>query len=114
MLRRVYQISTCLVIALGVVHLCFTPFAYGSFTHNALWFFGAGMSIVYAGFLNLAHLAHPAANLLQVLCLIANIVTAVMFALALTVVPEPQVFVGLMLFVICTAATLMHREAETG
>lgn len=113
MLRRVYQVSTYLAIALGVVHLCFTPFAYQTFTHNTLWFFGAGMAIVYAGFLNLARLAHPTANTLRVLCLIANTVTALLFAVALSVVPEPQVFVGLALFAMCTIATFMHRGAES-
>lgn len=112
MLRRVHQISTYLAIALGVVHLCFTPFAYRVFTHNTLWFFGAGMAIVYAGFLNLAHLAHPAANTLRVLCLITNIVTALMFAVALAVVPEPQVFVGFALFAVCTAATFIARNKD--
>lgn len=113
MLRRIYQVSTYLVIALGVVHLCFTPFAYSTFTHNTLWFFGAGVGIVYAGFLNLAHLAHPAARVLRVLCLIANIFTALMFLVALWIVPEPQVFVGLVLFTVCTAAVLMYRAAES-
>lgn len=112
MLRRVHQISTYLAITLGVVHLCFTPFAYQVFTHNTLWFFGAGMAIVYAGFLNLAHLAHPAANTLRVLCLIASVLTGLMFAIALSVVPEPQVFVGLTLFAACAAATFIHRTKD--
>lgn len=112
MLRRVYQISTYLAVALGVVHLCFTPFAYSSFTHNTLWFFGAGMAIVYAGLLNLARLAHPEANALRVLCLIANVATTLMFAVALSVMPEPQVMVGLALFAVCAAATFMYRAAE--
>ena len=49
-------ICAVVVLALGVVHCVFTPFAYPSFSVAALWFLGAGLALIFGGMLNVLRL----------------------------------------------------------
>jgi len=51
-LKTLDQISTGLLITLGVVHLVFTLRVYDGFTLDALWFVSAGVAIIFAGLMN--------------------------------------------------------------
>lgn len=50
------------VVALGIVHCLLTPVIYRSFSLSALWFFAAGLALVFAGMLNVLRLKGPEAG----------------------------------------------------
>ena len=52
MARTIHAIASYLLIALGAVHTALTPVFYARLTPNAMWFAGAGLAMVFAGFLN--------------------------------------------------------------
>lgn len=105
-MRTLHKISAYLAVALGVGHLLFTFFAYSKFTHNTLWFIGSGLAIIVAGFLNVVILRSTNPDRISLLlCLTTNLLFAMLFALALTILPEPQVWFGTLLFTILTFVT---------
>lgn len=107
MLRTAHKILTGIIIALGILHVSFTFRDYDSFSVRALWFAGAGVAIVLAGFLNIILLREAGKDtVVWTLCLITNLIFAVMFSLALVILPQPQVFVGAGLFVAATVFSL--------
>jgi len=97
--KILYKIITGLIIALGLLHIGFTPFNYRSFDMDAMWFLGTGIAIILAGFLNLVVIRESGKDMLiRILCLITNISFALLFGVALFQLGQPQVFVGLALF----------------
>jgi hypothetical protein len=107
MLRTLHKIAAYLIVALGCAHVLFTFHDYDSFNLRALWFLGAGVAIVFAGFINIILLG-PAGRerTARVLGLVANVFCLVMFAAALVLMRQPQVFVGILIFALATAGTL--------
>lgn len=100
MLRTFHKIVTGLIVALGLLHVSVTFYDYDGFSLEALWFAGTGVAIILAGFLNVILLRDAGKDkLVQTLCVITNVVFAWMFALALLILPQPQVFIGLGLFI---------------
>ena len=108
MLKTAHKILTGIIIALGTLHVLMTFQDYDSFSVRALWFASAGVAIILAGFLNIILLRDVSKDtVVWVLCLIANLIFAVMFVLALLVLPQPQVFVGAGLFIAATVFSLI-------
>ena len=98
MLRMAHKISTGLMIALGSLHVLFTFHDYDEFSLRALWFASAGVAIILAGFLNVVLLRDVGRDkVVWLLCLLANIIFAVMFVAALFLLQQPQVFIGVVL-----------------
>lgn len=111
MLKTAHKILTGIIIALGILHVSVTFHDYDSFTVRALWFASAGVAIILAGFLNIILLRDGGNDMVVwVLCLITNLIFAVMFVLALLVLPQLQVFVGAGLFVTATVFSLMRSR----
>lgn len=111
MLKATHKAFAYLIVALGIVHLAFTFAAYSRFSFNALWFIGSGLAIIFAGFLNIVFAFDISGNIAtKWLCFIANATSMLLFALALTLFTEPQVFIGLALFAFATVATLLLRQ----
>jgi hypothetical protein len=52
MIKTIHAITSYLLIALGAVHTALTPVFYGRLTPNAMWFAGAGLAMIFVGFLN--------------------------------------------------------------
>ncbi|MDT7541170.1 MAG: hypothetical protein QOE33_1074 [Acidobacteriota bacterium] len=110
MLNTAYKICSWLIVALGCVHLLFTLHDYDQFSMRAFWFFGSGLAIVFAGFLNVALIRDGGRDrIIKLLCLIANATCALLFAAALTLMRRPQVFVGVALFAFVTVAAFLTR-----
>jgi hypothetical protein len=77
-----------------------------------LWFIGSGVAIILAGFLNLIVLRDVGKDKVGwMLCLIGNLILAVLFVLALLILPQPQVFAGAGLFIAATAVSIIRRPA---
>lgn len=108
MLQTVHKILTGIIIALGILHVLVTFHDYDSFSVRALWFASAGVAIILAGFLNIVLLRDVGKDrVVWTLCIIANLIFAVMFVLALLVLPQPQVLVGAGLFIAATVLSLI-------
>jgi hypothetical protein len=109
MLKTAHRILTGIIIALGILHVLVTFHDYDSFTVRALWFASAGVAIILAGFLNIILLRDVGKDrVVWLLCLITNLIFAVMFVLALLILPQPQVFVGAGLFIAATLFSLIR------
>jgi hypothetical protein len=108
MLRTLHKIITGLMIALGSVHILFTFHDYDEFSMRALWFASAGVAIILAGFLNIVLLRDVGRDkIVRLLVVLTNIIFAVMFSVALYLMQQPQVFVGIALFAAATLLTLL-------
>ncbi len=111
MLKTLYKISTYLIIILGIIHVLFTIHGYGRWTLNAMWFLGAGLAIVFAGFLNLILIRNKDHDcIVRLLCLIADSTCFLLFGAALFLLTEPQVYIGLVLFAFESVAALMFGK----
>jgi peptidoglycan/LPS O-acetylase OafA/YrhL len=109
-LNTAYKICSWLIVALGCAHLLFTLHDYDQFTMRAFWFFGSGLAIVFAGFLNVALIRDGGRDqVVKLLCLITNVACALLFAAALMLMRQPQVFVGVALFAFVTVAAFLTR-----
>lgn len=112
MLKTAHKIITGLMIALGLLHVSVTFVDYDTFSLRALWFAGAGVAIILAGFLNVVLLRDAGKDkVVRSLCVLANMTFAVMFAAALFLMQQPQVFVGLTLFIIAAVTSLTVNKA---
>lgn len=110
MLNTAYKICSWLIVALGCAHLLFTLHDYDQFTMRAFWFFGSGLAIVFAGFLNVALIRDGGRDqVIKLLCLITNIACALLFAAALMLMRQPQVFIGVALFAFVAIAAFLTR-----
>ncbi|MGI8639292.1 MAG: hypothetical protein ACR2MG_04995 [Pyrinomonadaceae bacterium] len=112
MMKTAHKILTGIIIALGVLHVLVTFHDYDSFSLEALWFASAGVAIILAGFLNIVLLRDVGKDtVIWTLCLITNLIFAVMFVLALMALPQPQVFVGAGVFIAATAFSLIKPRS---
>lgn len=67
------------------------------------------MAIILAGFLNVAAIRVGGKDrVVKYLCLTANLIFAALFAAALCLFAQPQVFVGLALFAIATVSVAVN------
>lgn len=113
MLRILHKISSVLLVALGVVHAALTPIFYGRFSHNALWFAGSGLAMIFVGLLNLT-LGRDVGRdrLVRLSCYAANLLTLGFGLLFVTLDREPQVIFGLVLIVLMTVTAFTIRGAQ--
>lgn len=113
MWRLTHKITTGLIIALGALHCAFTARNYESFSLDAMWFLGAGVAIILAGFLNVAALRVGASDwVIKYLCAAANLFFAALFAVALWLLSQPQVFVGVVLFTVALIAVMVDQRRQ--
>ena len=96
------------MIALGSLHILFTFHDYDEFSLRALWFASAGVAIILAGFLNIVLLRDVGKDkVVWSLCVLTNIIFAMMFSAALYLMQQPQVLVGIALFAIATFLAIL-------
>ncbi len=111
MLKTAHKILTGIIIALGILHVLVTFHDYDQFTVRALWFASAGIAIILAGFLNIILLRDAGKDrVVWLLCFMTNLIFAVMFALALLILWQPQVLVGAGLFIATTLLSLIRSR----
>jgi hypothetical protein len=111
MLRTVHKITTGLIIALGSLHVLFTFHDYDEFSMRALWFASAGIAIILAGFINIILLREAGKDkVVWLLCAATNAIFAVLFAAALFLMKQPQVFFGVALFAIAVIISIKYRS----
>jgi hypothetical protein len=98
MVRRTLWVLSVLATLLGLAHLSIAAASFGQLSFQALWFIGAGVAIVVGGMLNLFALLATYGGGGRAVLGLANVALAGFFGLALTILPGPQVVVGLLLF----------------
>ena len=69
-----------------------------------LWFVGSGMAIIFSGLLNFVAIDKGGTKFTKVIAVIVNVFNCVMFCFALLILNEPQVYVGIIIFLIITIA----------
>ena len=110
MWKLIHKVTSGLIIALGVLHCVFTVLNYDSFTLDAMWFLGSGIALILAGFLNVAAIRVGGSDqVVRFLCLTANVIFVVLFAVALWALSQPQVFVGVGLFLVATIVVIVPK-----
>ncbi|MCA1591524.1 MAG: hypothetical protein LC754_02510 [Acidobacteria bacterium] len=103
MLKIIHRICAYLLVALGVVHVLFTFCAYERLTPGAVWFAGAGLALVFVGFLNIAHGRGAGRDrVVRVLSHVANLLCLALGVSSVVVVQEPQAYFGLLLIALLT------------
>lgn len=116
-MKTLYKVSTFLILALGILHICLTPRFFSSFTQNTLWFVSGGLMIVFVSFFNFILMKDAnGERTIRMLCHTANIISllfaSAMFALAyLRAHPSASSWAVLFLFIFETAAAFRYRSS---
>lgn len=104
-MHRLIKIASYLIILLGVVHISFAfPLHMNT---DTLWFVGAGTAIIFAGLLNLVAIDRGGSKYTKIIAIITNALNCAMFCYALPILNEPQVYVGIAIFLVTTVAFLI-------
>ena len=91
-----------IIILLGVVHISFAFPVY--MNTDTLWFIGAGMAIIFSGLLNLIAIDRGGSKFTKWVAVVVNVFNFGMFCFALPILNEPQVYVGITIFLLSTIA----------
>ncbi|MBS3921717.1 MAG: hypothetical protein KGZ37_01040 [Nitrosarchaeum sp.] len=75
---------------------------------DTLWFVGAGMSIIFAGLLNLVAIDRGGSKFTKGIAILVNALNCAMFCFALPILNEPQVYAGITIFLITIVAFLIE------
>lgn len=105
--RKLIQIASLLIVLLGIIHISFAFPLYSN--TDTLWFVGAGMAIVFSGLLNLVAIDRGGSKLTLSIAAIVNAVNFISFCFALPILNQPQVYVGIAIFLTTTIALLLVR-----
>lgn len=101
-MHSLIKIVSYIIILLGIVHISFAfPLHMNT---DTLWFVGAGMAIIFAGLLNLVALDRNGSKFTKSTAVVVNALNCTMFCCALPILNEPQVYVGIAIFLITTVA----------
>ena len=76
---------------------------------DTLWFVGAGMAIIFAGLLNLVAIDRGGSKFTKAIAIFVNAINCAMFCFALPILNEPQVIVGITIFLISTVAFIFSK-----
>ncbi len=110
-MHSLIKIVSYIIILLGVVHISFAfPLHMNT---DTLWFVGAGMAIIFAGLLNLVALDRGGSKFTKAIAVVVNAFNCTMFCFALPILNEPQVYVGITIFLITTLAFIFDLVRNT-
>lgn len=99
-MQLLIKIISSIIVLLGIVHIGFAfPLHMNAET---LWFTGAGMAIIFAGLLNFVALERSGSKFSKGIALIVNALMCGLFCLAIPILNEPQVYVGVAVFLSTT------------
>jgi hypothetical protein len=75
---------------------------------DTLWFVGAGMAIIFAGLLNLIAIDRGGSKFTKSVAVFTNAFNGIGFCFALPILNQPQVYVGIIIFLITTVAFIVE------
>ena len=82
-------------MVIGIVHIS-AVFPIEKFSLYDLWFITAGVAIIFSGLINLLYLRNTS-NFQYYVCLFTNVVMLLLFIIALIVMNEYQVYLGIII-----------------
>jgi len=75
---------------------------------DTLWFVGSGMAIIFTGLLNLVAIDRGGSKFTKAIAVFTNAFNGIGFCFALPILNEPQVYVGIIIFLITTVAFIVE------
>ena len=113
-MRRAFWISTIVCGLIGAIHTGFTFVAFDHLSQSALYFAGTGIGTIVLVLFNVAVLGAKTPPVhTRLLLNSANTLMTVFGLVAVSVVPEPQAFVGLAgLLGLAVTGIVLHRRAS--
>ena len=105
MINKLIRIVSCLIILFGIIHIGFASPFYAD--TDTLWFVGAGMAIIFAGLLNFIAIDRGGSRFSITIAVITNAMNCAGFCFALPILNQPQVYVGIIIFIITTVGFLI-------
>lgn len=110
-MKTAHTIASILIVLLGCVHIGFTFSNYHGLSYDAVWFFGTGIAIVLASFVNIALLRDGGRDtVIWMMALVTNLFFLLGFSAASYMMRQPQVFVGALLFAVTTIHSLRIHD----
>jgi len=104
--HRLIKIASCIIIVFGIVHISFAfPLHMNT---DTLWFVGAGLAIIFSGLVNLIAIDRGGSKFSKWIALVTNSINCALFCFALLILKEPQVYVGIIIFLITTVAFIIE------
>ena len=104
-MHNLIKITSCIIILLGMVHISFAfPLHMNT---DTLWFVGTGMAIIFSGLLNLIAIDRGGSKFTKAIAILTNALNFAMFCLALSILGEPQVYAGILIFLVATKAFII-------
>ena len=105
-MNKVIKIVSYIIILLGIIHIsCAFPLHKDTET---LWFVGAGMAIIFAGLLNLVAIDKGGSKFTKLIAIFTNAFNCIGFCFALPILNQPQVYVGIIIFLIVVIAFIIE------
>ncbi len=104
---KVHPIVSYLIILFGIIHISFAS-CLDSFDTYALWFIGAGIAIIFAGFINLIR-TKSSEKIVFRICALTNFITTSLFVIALFAMQKPQVYIGIIVFSLASILSLKKQ-----
>jgi hypothetical protein len=103
--HNLIKIVSYLIVLLGMVHI---SFAFPLHMHiDTFWFVGAGMAIIFAGLLNLVVIDRGGSKFTKTIAVITSSFNCALFCFALAILNEPQVYIGITIFLVATIVFLV-------
>lgn len=93
-----YKIVSYLIMITGAIHTIMTPVFYSTFSIDAVWFAGTGLSLVFLGLLNLSAI-QARISIIFTICIVANLIGAIYSVLIVIALREPQAYGALVIVV---------------
>lgn len=113
MLKRFDFVLIMSVLILGLAHIAFTPVFFKTFTLDALWFAGTGLSFVFLGLLHLIRRT-SSSSLSLFLSFIASLAATVFSGLIVIKMPAPQAFVAIAVNAMLSVSTALSIRSSRG
>ncbi|MFN4315350.1 MAG: glyoxalase superfamily protein [Chitinophagaceae bacterium] len=104
MIYQIRGIIAGIIILMGIVHICLV-FPIDGSDINQVWFIGAGFALVLSGVLNIVAVKNCDQRWLGYTTIGSNILMLLLFIYARQVLREPQVYIGIYLYL---AIILLH------
>ena len=106
-MRRAIPLLTGVALLLGLAHLGLSALTWRSWSAEVLWFAGSGLAIILAGLFKVAMSRATIVDHLQkAVWVLANLAAALFFVAAWSVLPQPQVIVGGVVFALLGLAAV--------
>jgi hypothetical protein len=106
LVRTLNGICAVFILLLALAHTFIAVYC-RYLDEDGLWFLGSGIAILLAGLFNLL-LYFSSTRLIAGFVLAVNIIITLLFALALNIIPQGQVYLGLILFVTAAIVVLIR------